>query len=161
MGPDVAKKRGDESKNYSPPIPPTRIPFLLTPDLFYVRFLDFPVFHCLPSFFIFLDPLDPIGPHWQFVRLFSKAVLPRHHWQSHSWAHGSHRLSYATHQVLPTMHHTHSHFRGPIGRKTGFSAKKQYFAPYGDSGRFDVTGWSGNILRIELDPVLPSFCLTE
>ena len=28
-------------------------------------------------------------------------------------------------------------------------------------GRFDVTGWSGNILRIEIDPVLPTFCLTE
>ena len=40
-------------------------------------------------------------------------------------------------------------------------AFRKYVAPYGDSGRFDVTGWSGNILRIELDPVLPSFCLTE
>ena len=35
------------------------------------------------------------------------------------------------------------------------------FAPYGDSGRFDVTGWSGNILRIEMDPGSPIFCLTE
>ena len=55
------EKKGDETKNYSPPIPPTRIPFLLTPDLFYVRFLDFPVLHLLPIFFSFLDP---IGPHW-------------------------------------------------------------------------------------------------
>ena len=61
VGPDVAKKRGDESKNYSPPIPPTRIPFLLTPDHFYVRFLEFLAFHFLPSFF---SLLDPIGPHW-------------------------------------------------------------------------------------------------
>ena len=45
--------------------------------------------------------------------------------------------------------------------KTVFPAKQIYFAPYGDSCRFDVTGWSGNILRIELDPVLPTFCLTE
>ena len=28
-------KRGDESKNYFPPIPPTRIPLLLIPDHFY------------------------------------------------------------------------------------------------------------------------------
>ena len=35
------------------------------------------------------------------------------------------------------------------------------FAPYGDSGSFDVTGWSGNILRVEIDPVLPPICLTE
>ena len=49
----------------------------------------------------------------------------------------------------------------PVGPKTGFSAIF-LFAPYGDSGRFDVTGWSGNILRIELDPVRASpFCLTE
>ena len=48
MGPDVAKKRGNPSKNYSPPIPPTRIPFLLIPDLFYVRFLEFSVFHFVP-----------------------------------------------------------------------------------------------------------------
>ena len=61
MGPDVAKKRGDESKNYSPPIPPTRIPFLLTPDLFYVRFLNFRFFTFPLVFFSFLDP---IGPHW-------------------------------------------------------------------------------------------------
>ena len=61
MGPDVAKKRGDESKNYSPPIPPTRIPFLLTPDHFYIRFLDFSVLHFLTSFYSFFDP---IGPHW-------------------------------------------------------------------------------------------------
>ena len=53
-------KRGDESKNYFPPTPPTRIPYLLTPDLFYVRFLDFSVFHFLPSFFSFWTPLDPI-----------------------------------------------------------------------------------------------------
>ena len=59
MGPDVAKKRGDESKNYSPPIPPTRIPFLLTPDHFYVRFLDFSVFHFPLSFFEFFGPREP------------------------------------------------------------------------------------------------------
>ena len=47
-------KTGDESKNYSPPIPPTRIPFVLIPDLFYVRFLDFSVLHFLPSFSSFL-----------------------------------------------------------------------------------------------------------
>ena len=35
----------------------------------------------------------------------------------------------------------------PSSRK---AAKTKYFAPYGDSGRFDVTGWSGNILRIEI-----------
>ena len=52
MGPDVAKKRGDESKNYSPPIPPTRIPFLLTPEFIYVRFFEFSVFR----FFGLLDP---------------------------------------------------------------------------------------------------------
>ena len=53
------EKRGDESKNYSPPIPPTRIPFLLIPDLFYVRFLEFSVF----QFFGLLDPYwTPIGP---------------------------------------------------------------------------------------------------
>ena len=68
MGPDVAKKRGDESKNYSPPIPPTRLPFLLILDHFYVRFLAFSAFHFLPIFFSFLDP---IGPHW--------TPLDRHH----------------------------------------------------------------------------------
>ena len=31
----------------------------------------------------------------------------------------------------------------------------------GDSGRFDVTEWSGNILRIDLGPASPIFCLTE
>ena len=51
--------------------------------------------------------------------------------------------------------------RGPKNWKTGFSEKKTDFAPYGDSGRFDVTEWSGNTLRIELDPMLPPFCLTE
>ena len=53
---------------------------------------------------------------------------------------------------------------GSTGRKTeklDFHTKKQYFAPYGDSGRFDVTEWSGNVSRIEIDPVLPTFCLTE
>ena len=38
------EKNGDGSNNYVPPIPPTRIPFLLILDHFYVRFLDFPVF---------------------------------------------------------------------------------------------------------------------
>ena len=56
MGPDVAKKRGNPSKNYSPPIPPTRIPFLLTPDLFYVRFVEFSVCPFLPSFLSLLPP---------------------------------------------------------------------------------------------------------
>ena len=32
---------------------------------------------------------------------------------------------------------------------------------HGDSGGFDVTGWSGNTLRIEMDPGSPIFCLTE
>ena len=52
----------------------------------------------------------------------------------------------------------------PRGRKTKkneFSAQQKYFAPYGDLGRFDVTEWSGNILRIDLDPSSPIFCLTE
>jgi hypothetical protein len=54
-------------------------------------------------------------------------------------------------------------FRGPIGRKTEKLDFQAFFfvAPIGDSGRFDVTGWSGNTLRIELDPVLPPFCPTE
>ena len=51
MGPDAAKKRGHESKNYSPPIPPTRIPFFQSPDLFFVRFFEFSVF----QFFALLD----------------------------------------------------------------------------------------------------------
>ena len=38
---------------------------------------------------------------------------------------------------------------------------KNKIAPYGDSGRFDVTGWSGNILRIDLDPGSPIFRLTK
>ena len=63
MRPDVAKKRGTESKNYSPSIPPTIIPFLLIPDLFYVRFLGFSFFHFLTSFLSFLDPIwTPLDP---------------------------------------------------------------------------------------------------
>ena len=50
---DVAKKWGDESKNYFPPIPPTKTPFLLTPSFFYVRFLEFSVF----QFFALFGPL--------------------------------------------------------------------------------------------------------
>ena len=56
MGPDVAKKRGDESKNYFPPIPPTRIPFLLIPD-FCVSFVDLPVLWFFISVCAFLCPL--------------------------------------------------------------------------------------------------------
>ena len=51
---DVAIIRGDESHNYSPPFPPTRIPCLLIPDHLYVRFLDFPVLHLLTICFRFL-----------------------------------------------------------------------------------------------------------
>ena len=56
--PDVEKKRGNPSKNYSPPIPPTRIPFLLNPDLFYVRFFDLFGSSLVAQFFQFF------GPHW-------------------------------------------------------------------------------------------------
>ena len=52
------------------------------------------------------------------------------------------------------------HHRATTGKTSCFSAKNKSFAPYGDSGRFDVTGWSENILRIKIDPMLPSFCLT-
>ena len=53
------KKRGNPFKNYSPPIPPTRIPFLLIPEFFYARFFEFSVF----QFFGLLDPYwTPIGP---------------------------------------------------------------------------------------------------
>ena len=41
MGPDVAKKKGNPSKNYSPPIPPTRIPCLL---IYYRIFVVFRFF---------------------------------------------------------------------------------------------------------------------
>ena len=57
--------------------------------------------------------------------------------------------------------------RGPFTNPRGEKLKNwifghfRFFAPYGDSGRFDVTEWSGNTLRIEIDPVLPPFCLTE
>ena len=55
------------------------------------------------------------------------------------------------------------HLPTPVAKKLEKLDFRQLFvvAPYGDSGRFDVTGWSGNTLRIELDPVLPPFCLTE
>ena len=55
-------------------------------------------------------------------------------------------------------------YRGSLGRKTeklDFLHFCFFFAPYGDSGRFDVTGWSGKILRIDLDPGSPIFGLTE
>ena len=48
------EKKGDESKNYFPPIPPTRIPFLLIPDHFYVKFLELSFFHFSHSLFLFL-----------------------------------------------------------------------------------------------------------
>ena len=65
---DVAKKKGNESKNNSPPIPPTRIQFLLTPDLFYVRFLEFSVFHFLLQFFQFFGPYRTrVGPYWFLI----------------------------------------------------------------------------------------------
>ena len=67
------KKGGMSPIIIPPPFPPTRIPFLLIPDNFYVRFLDFSVFHFLQRFFSFLalqDPfLDPVGP--VFVPCFS------------------------------------------------------------------------------------------
>ena len=46
-------------------------------------------------------------------------------------------------------------------RKNVFSAKTKYFVPYGDSGRFGVTEWSGFIFCVEIDPTSPTFCLTE
>jgi hypothetical protein len=46
-------------------------------------------------------------------------------------------------------------------KKLDFLTKNVYFASYGDSGSFGVTGWSGNIFCIEIDPVLSTFCLTE
>ena len=49
----------------------------------------------------------------------------------------------------------------PKSWKTGFSAKQKYVAPYGDSGRFGLTEWSGKIFCVEVDPASPSFCLTE
>ena len=55
------------------------------------------------------------------------------------------------------------HLPTSVGRTTeklDFLVKKKN-APYGDSGRFDVTEWSGDIFRIELDPMLRPFCLTE
>ena len=55
-------------------------------------------------------------------------------------------------------------YRGSLGRKTeklDFRQKWSESGPYGDSGGFDVTGWSGIILRIDLDPGSPIFCLTE
>ena len=74
MGPDVAKKRGDESKNYVPSIPPTRIPFSLTPDHFYVRFRELSVLHFLLSFFSFLDP---IGPHWTPLAILGEFCIAK------------------------------------------------------------------------------------
>ena len=62
--------------------------------------------------------------------------------------------SFRTAEAVPT----------PVGRKTeklDFPPNKKNVAQYGDSSRFDETEWSGNILRIEIDPVLPTFCLTE
>ena len=43
---NVVKIEGNPSQNYSPPIPPTRIPYRGLPDHFYVRFLKFSVFLC-------------------------------------------------------------------------------------------------------------------
>ena len=90
------KKGRDPSKNYSPPIPPTKIPFLLTPDHFYVRFLAFSVFHFLPSFFSFLDPIAPQGVTFRGPLVFCRP-LPRpprktmeNPWEIHGfpWTHG-------------------------------------------------------------------------
>ena len=44
------KKGGDESRNYFPPIPPTRIPFFINPGPLLSRFLDFLVFQFFGSF---------------------------------------------------------------------------------------------------------------
>ena len=54
----------------------------------------------------------------------------------------------------PGSHWTALGPNGPQNRKTeknGFSAKQKYVAPYGDSGRFGVTEWSGNIFCVEID----------
>ena len=68
MGPDAAKKRGDESKNHSPPIPPTRIPYLLIPEFSYVRFFEFSVF----QFFGLLDPYwTPVSHSYLLLQAFS------------------------------------------------------------------------------------------
>ena len=50
--------------------------------------------------------------------------------------------------------------RLPEGSRVFFwiVCQKKY---YGDSGRFDVTGWSGNILRTEMGLGSPIFSLTE
>ena len=65
-------KNANPSKNYSPPIQHTRILFLLTPDMFYARFLEFSVCHLLPSFFNFLNPS---GPHWTMKTILVLLLL--------------------------------------------------------------------------------------
>ena len=47
------------------------------------------------------------------------------------------------------------------GVKNCMFGQTKYFAPYGDSGRFDTTEWSGNRFCVEIDPASPIFCLTE
>ena len=116
------EKRGDESKNYSPPIPPTRIPFLLTPDHFYVRFPDFSVFHFCTAFSVFWTPLDPIGTHWK-----CQAKGQGDHYKQ--WNRGKGQAKCAghgargrNHQSCPVKAMGHGAGwgvnRGPMGRKT-------------------------------------------
>ena len=136
MGPDDAKKRGNPSKNYSPPIPPTRIPFWLIPDHFYVRFLDFPVLHFLPSFCQFVGPhwtpLDPIGTH---PKIPKRGQNQHPLWKQPS-KHGAEKVrnenvKMKTKAIAPSLHPPfwgglptppkgilYGSYRGPIGWKT-------------------------------------------
>ena len=108
------EKKRNPSKNYSPPIPPTRIPYLLIPDLFYVRFLELSVFHFLSSFLSFLDP---IGPHWtpiSEIHLSQKVF-------------GAVSCQFSTLQTFDSDPHQHSDLTmNPIGPKKGsYRTKKQ------------------------------------
>ena len=51
-------------------------------------------------------------------------------------------------------------FRGKP-EKLDFRQQNTKFATYSDSVRFGVTGGSGNIFCVEIDPESPIFCLTE
>ena len=65
-------------------------------------------------------------------------------------------------KILPL--HLEKNRRGPIREKTEkpkFLPTHIYFAPYGDSGGFGVTEWSGKISCVEIDSASPIFCLTE
>ena len=90
------EKKGNPSKNYSPPIPPTRIPFLLIPDHFYVIFCGFLFFSWFDGLSLFFHSLS-IVCHGFFKELdFNELEIHRyslmdiHQWYSlmdHRWIH--------------------------------------------------------------------------